>query len=142
MKNLYDTDFYAWTQEQAEILEKKQYDLLDYKNIIEEIKSMGKSEKNELMNRLTILLSHLLKWQFQSEYQCHSWKCTIIEERKRIKDHIEDNPSLKKDILNIMDKAYSYAIIDASKETRLSLSTFPENCPYSYDQSVSENFLP
>ena len=66
MKNsLYDRDFYAWANEQAALLRSGKLAEADIENIAEEIESMGRSEKRELVNRLTVLLLHLLKWQFQ-----------------------------------------------------------------------------
>jgi hypothetical protein len=64
---LYDLDFYAWANEQAELLRAGKLSEADLEHIAEEIESMGKTEKRELVSRLTVLLLHLLKWQFQPE---------------------------------------------------------------------------
>ena len=65
MKNsLYDRDFYAWANEQAGLLRAGRIAEADIENIAEEIETMGRSERRELINRLTVLLLHLLKWQF------------------------------------------------------------------------------
>ena len=61
----YDQDFYGWTVEQVALLQNKQFDQIDLEHIIEEIESMGKAERNQLRNRLTVLLMHLLKWQYE-----------------------------------------------------------------------------
>jgi hypothetical protein len=50
MHSLYQTDFYAWTQEQAKLLRKCQWSELDLSNLIEEIESLGKQERQELRN--------------------------------------------------------------------------------------------
>jgi hypothetical protein len=92
---LYETDFYAWTLEQAKLLKQGQLNQLDIVNLIEEIESLGKREKQELRNRLGILIGHLLKWRYQSDKRSNSWKATIREQRRRIKEHLEENPSLK-----------------------------------------------
>jgi len=63
--HLHDLDFHAWTQQQAALLKQGRLDQLDLEHLIEEIESMGASERNQLQNRLKILLGHLLKWQFQ-----------------------------------------------------------------------------
>ena len=60
MSATYDTDFYAWANEQAALLRSGNLSAADIENIAEEIESMGKSEKRELVNRLTVLLLHLL----------------------------------------------------------------------------------
>ena len=59
--NLYDQDFFAWTQEQAKLIKEKSFDKLDLINLLEEVESMGKHEKRELSSRLSLLLMHLLK---------------------------------------------------------------------------------
>ena len=62
---LYDQDFYAWTSEQAGLLRAGRLSEADVEHIAEEIESMGKREKRELVNCLTVLLIHLLKWQYR-----------------------------------------------------------------------------
>ena len=51
--------------QQATLLREGQLSRADIENIAEEIESMGKSERRELVNRLTVLLTHLLKWLYQ-----------------------------------------------------------------------------
>jgi hypothetical protein len=75
--NLYDQDFYQWTHEQAELMKAGALSQLDIPNLIEEIESMGRSEKRELRSRLTVLLMHLLKWDYQQDRRSGSWKSTI-----------------------------------------------------------------
>jgi len=59
--DLYEIDFYAWTQEQVSLLKTQQWNELDTVNLIEEIEALGRKERQELRNRLGILLGHLLK---------------------------------------------------------------------------------
>jgi hypothetical protein len=61
----YDLDFYAWASEQASLLRAGKLSIADIENIAEEIESMGRTEKRELVNLLTVLMLHLLKWKFQ-----------------------------------------------------------------------------
>lgn len=67
MIGTYEQDFYMWTQEQAAILKAGALSQLDVANLIEEIESMGKTQKRELISRLTVLIMHLLKWDYQPE---------------------------------------------------------------------------
>ncbi len=71
-QSLYDTDFYAWTLAQAEYLRAGQFELLDLENLGEEIESLGKQQRQELRNRLGILLGQLLKWHYQPEIRSKS----------------------------------------------------------------------
>jgi hypothetical protein len=141
---LHSQDFYAWTQQQAQLLKNGQLNLLDIESLIEELETMGANEKRTLMSRLEVLLMHLLKWQYQPTLQSRSWLLTIEEQRERISDHLADNPSLKNpDALQAaLDKAYQYAVRSAEKETGLARSVFPKSCPYRLEQIMDIAFYP
>ncbi|MFN6032925.1 MAG: DUF29 domain-containing protein, partial [Dolichospermum sp.] len=109
----HDHDFYAWTQEQAQLLRKGQFNQIDFRNIAEEIADMGRWEKRELESRLELLLMHLLKWQFQSNLRSRSWQLTIKEQRLRLEKLLAENPSLKSFLADCLEKIYQLAIISA-----------------------------
>jgi hypothetical protein len=139
---LYDRDFYAWNREQAALLRAGDVQRADLENIAEEIESMGKTEKRELINRLTILLLHLLKWQFQPALRSRSWKLCIEGQRIDLEDHLQDNPSLKAIVAPFVANAYRRALIEAERETGLDAGTFPATCPYTFDQMITKDFWP
>jgi len=141
-ESLYETDFYGWTAQQAALLRKQNLNEADIKNIAEEIEDMGKNVKRELESRLKKLFIHLLKWQYQSGYRGNSWKYSIEEQRAELTDHILDNPSLKHKLSESMERAYRYAITGAAKETGFSKSIFPNKCPWSFKQTMDDNFWP
>jgi hypothetical protein len=60
----YKQDFYAWAMKNAALIRQGRFSEIDAEHVAEELESMGKSEKRELISRLSILLTHLLKWQF------------------------------------------------------------------------------
>src|SRR6202453_3728843 len=126
---LYDQDFFAWSRQQAELLRAGDLARADIEHIAEEIESMGKTEKRELVSRLTVLLLHLLKWQFQPVLRGQSWRATIHVQRRDLEDHLSDNPSLKAMLSQAIDRAYGSAAIKAGPETGLSDTTFPTMCP-------------
>jgi hypothetical protein len=138
---LYETDFYAWTLEQAKLLKQGQLNQLDILNLIEEIESLGKGEKQKLRNRLGILIGNLLKWQYQSNKRSNSWKATIREQRRRIKEHLKENPSLKSYLSEAMIFAYQDGIDLAIQETNLPDTTFPVENPYSIYEILDSDFL-
>jgi hypothetical protein len=140
--SLYDQDFYAWANEQATLLRAGKLDQADIENIAEEIESMGRSEKRELINRLAVLLLHLLKWQFQPGLRGNSWRLSIEEQRYRLENHLNDNPSLKAQITQAMRDAYRLALVEAERETGLARSTFPAVCSFAFDQAMSADFWP
>ena len=96
-RSLHDSDFYAWSLEQAALLRAGRVGEADLAAIAEEIESMGKTEKRELISRLTVLLLHLLKRQAQPTGRGNSWRLSIANARDEIADLLGDNPSLKTD---------------------------------------------
>jgi hypothetical protein len=138
----YDEDLYTWSLEQASLLRAGKFDQIDLEHIIEEIEDMSKSERRALQSFLENLLMHLLKWQFQPAYQGRSWKFTIIEQRKRIKSHLQENPGLKSKLPELVEKAYDYAVTGAVRETGLAVKVFPQECPWSYEQFTNPDFWP
>ena len=142
MSNTYESDFYAWAMEQAALLRARRFDAADVDNIAEEIESMGRSERRELVNRLSALLLHLLKWRFQPGFRSPSWRSTIREQRIRLRSHLKDNPSLKAKLDESFAEAYDLAVIGAARETGLAESEFPKSPPYRYEQAADEAFWP
>jgi len=140
--NLYKKDFYAWTQEQVSKLTTQQWDQLDTLNLIEEIETLGRKERQELRNRLGILLGHLLKWQFQSEKRSNSCLGTIREQRIQIKLLLSDSPSLKFYLEEVFLTAYELGLAFAIRETELGEQVFPEICVYTAQQALNPEFLP
>ena len=142
MSNLYETDYYGWANEQARLLRTGQLTKADIENIAEEIESMGKGEKRELVNRLIVLLQHLLKWEYQPERRSRSWRATIIVQRDRIADHIFDNPSLKPKIPDAMRDAYRISLIQTAAETEISPAKLPQSSAFDYSKAMDETFWP
>jgi hypothetical protein len=139
-QQLYDQDFYAWANEQAGLLRAGWLSEADIEHIAEEIESIGKSEKRELISRLTVLLVHLLKWQHQPVLRSTSWRLTLEEQRNQLEDHLADNPSLKAILDEVITSAYRNAILGAVRETSIERRVFPVVCPWSFDQMMDPNF--
>ena len=138
----YESDFYGWANEQAGLLREGRLAEADIENIAEEIESLGRSEKRELVNRLAVLLAHLLKWQFQPAWRGKSWRLTIKEQRRKIAEHLGENPSLRPNLEDAIARAYRDAIADAQKETSLNEDDLPATCPYTPEQIFDPKFLP
>lgn len=141
-QTLYTTDYLQWIETTLDKLRSQDYGNVDWKNLIEEIEDMGRRERQSLKSNLIVVLLHLLKWQFQPECRSGSWEGSIVEHRRRIRDAIEDSPSLKPYLETIFDRSYQDAIKQAKAETGLPLETFPERCPYELAEVVNDEFLP
>ena len=138
----YEEDFYAWTQDQATLLRDGDWAALYVANLIEEIETMGRSERRELANRLEQLLLHMLKWQYQPARQSRSWLASIRYQRIGIARLLTDNPSLRPMIPLLLENVYASAVLRAEIETNLASTTFPDVCPYTIDQMLDIAWLP
>jgi hypothetical protein len=141
---LYEQDFYAWTQHQAALLRARKVQTLDLANLAEEIESLGRSDKRELGNRLRILVLHLLKWCYQPDgrLEGHSWEDTIWEQRTQLMLLLEESPSLQRELPARLARHYPLARRDAARETGLPLPTFPATCPWPLARVLDETFWP
>jgi hypothetical protein len=138
----YEEDFYLWTTEQARLLRSGELSAIDAANIAEEIESMGRSDRRELKSRLIVLLAHLLKWVHQPEARSRSWSSTIREQRQQIDLVLDDSPSLRTAVAQMLHQAYEIARERAAEETGLAEATFPDACPFTADEVLSRGFLP
>ncbi|MEH2319928.1 DUF29 domain-containing protein [Nostoc sp.] len=136
--SLYEQDFFAWLTQQQSALANRDVAALDWENLAEEFDAMGIHEKNELKNRLVVLLAHLLKWQHQPTKPSVSWFTAIANQRD---DLLDENPSLRQYLPDILTKAYRNARREASAETGITLANFGENCPYKIEEILNHQFL-
>lgn len=148
MTSLYDSDYLAWAEGQAEALRRlaeRHPGLaaeLDVAHLLEELEYMAGAPKTEIVSRLRLLLAHLAKWRWQPGLRSRSWSNSVAEQRDQIEGLLEDNPSLKSRLPEAMAKAWPRTRKLAHRETGLPLDTFPEACPFTLEQALDESFLP
>ncbi len=134
----YETDFYQWTQQQADLLRQGALSALDVENLIEEIEDMGASNRRSLGSFLDLVIMHLLKWRYQPERRSNSWKSSIRKGRHAIERLLEESPSLKPRLSVMVTAEYRRARSEAADETGLPLTTFPDQCPFTVEQIIGE----
>ncbi|OKH20377.1 DUF29 domain-containing protein [Chroogloeocystis siderophila] len=139
---LYDTDYGLWLASQIDSLKSHQWDNLDIDNLIEELEGLNRSNENALESYLVVILTHLLKWEYQLKARSRSWQGSILNGRKRIARLCKQQPSLKLRVSDLVPEAYTDAIEIATLETRLPADVFPTKCSYSADQILDFEFLP
>ncbi len=141
---LYEEDFYAWTQTTAALIREGKWHDLDREAVAEEIESLGKSDWRELASRIAVLMRHLLKWRYQPErrQRGRSWRSTIWEQRSRLRRLLRQSPSLAPLVPLTLQEEYAEARQRASEETGLPLATFPPACPWTAEQVLDVDFWP
>jgi hypothetical protein len=144
MSAVYDVDFIEWLDEQARLLRARQFTALDFDNLAEEIEALSRSQRREFKSRFTVLLMHLLKWHYQPEFRCNNWKSILYQQRSEIEAHIDDMPSILNEFQNQdwQINAWKRAVEDVSEETGVFLQNFPDSCPWTTDQVLSDWFPP
>ena len=142
LHDVYNQDFYTWVMQNAQLLRQGRFSEIDVEHIAEELESMGKREKRELISRLSVLLAHLLKWISQPELRSNSWRYTIEEQRRAVMDLLEDSPSLRHELEDKLAKVYTNAILIVARETGIDKTRFSECCPFSLEQIMDEDFWP
>lgn len=137
-----EDDFGAWGFQQAELLRQRRFAEADIANIIEELESMGREQRLALMSSYRLLISHLLKWQFQPDHRTRSWAVTITRERANIEEREGINPSLAAEMKRIVQDVYPKAVREAMRDTDLPRTAFPAECPYGLDFLRDHDALP
>lgn len=140
--DLHDTDFYGWTQRQAELLRAGRLDGADIANIAEEIEGLGRSQASALRSAYRLIAMHLLKLMVQPGKATPSWTTTIVRERLNVEQEVDDSPGLKPRRAELFAKAYAAARREAAAETGLPLGRFPVDPPFTVDEVEAEDFWP
>jgi hypothetical protein len=140
--NLYDADFFGWTQRTAVRLRAGRFDAVDATHLAEEIEDMGKRDFIETKSRLRVLLTHLLKWRFQRAKRSRSWAATIFTQRHEIAALLDASPSLRPRVAAALADTYVAAVRLAALETGLPPRRFPPTCPFTIEELLDPDFLP
>jgi Domain of unknown function DUF29 len=142
---LYDRDYYGWIQHNVRAIRERRFKDIDWVNVAEELEDMGKSERRALRSQLARLLAHLLNWSCQPEARRlseNSWRATIEHARLSVRELVEENPSLKPFLNELIPLAYRDALAQAVAESNLPGKTFPNACPWSLEQAWDGTFWP
>lgn len=140
--SLYEQDFYLWLQTTINLLKEGKFAEIDLENLLEELESMGRSEKNALTSNFRVLLMHLLKYKYQPEKRTNSWRYIIVEHRILLRDTFKTSPSLYPFFEDIFNESYQDARELAAGETGFSIEIFPPESPFTREEVLHPDFLP
>ena len=136
--SLYEQDYLLWIEDIVHKLQTRDIKGLDFDNLIEEIESLGRSQKHELENRLGELFEHILKRTYVNMPDCYrSWVESIDKQRVSIKRLLKQAPSLKPYFSQVFDEVYK----DTLKIVRRGYPQceFPDTWPFSCDVDAMLN---
>ncbi|HYN78226.1 MAG TPA: DUF29 domain-containing protein [Lamprocystis sp. (in: g-proteobacteria)] len=139
---LYETDYSRWLFENARLLGEGRFAEADIANVMEELEDMGRSEYRAIESHLSVLLLHLLKWEFQPQQRGNGWRGSIFNSRRAIAKRLKESPSLRGRLVEVLREAYPDARYNAANETGLPDSAFPAECPYHVDEALNPGFWP
>ncbi|NEO28757.1 MAG: DUF29 domain-containing protein [Kamptonema sp. SIO4C4] len=138
--SLYDQDYNFWIQDTIQQLRRRNFDRVDWDNLIEELETMGKNDQRALLSLLTRLLEHLLKlayWEAEKPRTGNHWASEIVNFRAQIQTRLEDSPSLRPQLPAFYEKAYPTAVKSVSQ-----LFTLPSNAQITLDQALDDDWFP
>ncbi len=138
----YHEDFVLWTEHQAALIRAGRFELVDWTSVAEEIESLGSGDLRQLGNRLDAPVTHLLKWQFQSDVRAGSWRGSIRTQWGRILRLLRQSPSLRQHVASEAEEGYARTAATAANETGLPRTQSPPSCPYTVDELLDEAFFP
>ena len=141
-KPTYEEDFVLWLEHQTDLLRQGRVAELDLENLAEEVEDIGRSQRRAVESELSVILIHLLKYQFQPSKRSRSWTDTLLEHRGRLARDFRASKSLRLHAETELTDLYRLARKRAAVQTRLPLTTFPETCPYTLTETLDEDFLP
>lgn len=150
LKRLYEEDFFAWAQDQAQALrrlaELRPNDELDLEHLIEEVEDLGASRRKAVRSQTRRIIERLLKLQHSPAAQPRAgWAESIIDARSELRDDL--TPSLRRDLEASLPELYAQARRDTAHRLRLygesaAADALPPTCPYTLDQLLDESWLP
>ena len=142
LEQLHETDEMEWIYENMRLIEEGRIEEVDWKNIHLELEIMARTEKRSVISRLSVLLTHLLKWIFQKGKRTNSWIATINVQRNELSDIFDDSKVLLNHGKENFEKIYQRSRNNASTETGLPLKNFPEEPPFTFEKALDKDYFP
>jgi Domain of unknown function DUF29 len=136
--SLYDRDFALWVEAQVAAIRAEDHGGLDVENLALELEGLTKRDARALGSQLKRIMAHLLEQRYQPERATRSWERSIRNGREQIADNLDQSPSLRRLLPDLMTKNYPRAVVQASEDTRLSDDTFPDQPPFTLAEVLGE----
>jgi hypothetical protein len=134
---LYEVDETAWLEATADLVRSGRLTEIDLRTLAEYLSDMAKRDRREVFSRLVTLLCHLLKWEHQPDRRSGSWRGTILEQQRELRQLLESG-TLRNHAIAVFADAYADARKQAAAETESARSTFPDECGWDLDGALAE----
>ncbi|MFM2312121.1 MAG: hypothetical protein RLZZ04_1397 [Cyanobacteriota bacterium] len=129
IKELHDRDFNLWVEETKKAILNRDFEHMDWDNLLDEIDDMGKSEKRSLESYLQRLIEHILKlsyWESEKERNFRHWQSEVINFRNLIKRLLKRNPSFNRYMEDVYQELFQDAIALLEVEFEIPQDSFVE----------------
>lgn len=130
--SLYELDETAWLEQTAELISQGRWNEIDREQLSEYLIDMARRDKREVFSRLTVMLAHRLKWEFQPARRTKSWLRTMVVQSSELEQLLESE-LLRQYAASVLEKAFARAVQRAAVETGLKKSDFPTQSPWPLD---------
>jgi hypothetical protein len=134
---LYEVDETAWLEAAADLVRQGRFDEIDRESLAEYLTDMAKRDRREVFSRLVVLLSHLLKWKYQPDQRSGSWRGTILQQQRELRQLLESG-TLRNHALAVLADAYADARKQAAAETGSARTVFPPACEWDLDNALAD----
>jgi 2-polyprenyl-6-methoxyphenol hydroxylase-like FAD-dependent oxidoreductase len=139
LEKLHERDFNLWAEQMMIAVKNQDLNAIDWKNLMDEIEDMGKSEKRSLESYLERLVEHILKlqyWEQERERNYKHWQVEVVNFRNRIFRLLDRSPSLKKYMQDIYLRVYQDAVSAQQIEFEI-----PNNSFISLEKILQKDFF-
>jgi Domain of unknown function DUF29 len=144
--NLYEDDFFAWTQLQAKELRRfartRPNLPLDLAHLAAEIADLGKSQRDSLRSLTRRIVEHLLLMAYSpAQEPRRGWISEIVDFRSELETRL--TPTLHRDLKRQLPRLYDRARRDLTRKFERYgegdvAARLPERCPYTLDQVLGD----
>jgi hypothetical protein len=135
--SLYEVDETAWLEATAELIRSGRLSEVELNTLAEYLTDMARRDRREVFSRLVVLLSHLLKWEHRPEGRLGSWRGTILEQQRELRQLLESG-TLRNHATAVFADAYAEAHKQAAAETGLARTAFPDECAWDLDGALTD----
>jgi hypothetical protein len=141
-KDLYEEDFYVWTEAQAALLRARRFEALDLANLVEEVEGLGDAKKSAVLNNASVIVEHLLKLQHSpAQEPRNDWRASVREHRRRLRRDL--TPRLRQILTADLPALYAEIRDDTAALLRdhgedSAADALPTTCPYAVEQITGD----